>query len=148
MKKVGLTLFALMASSQVMAFGEPGHWSSGWGQGVSEYTAIDAKGSALYIACSEGTPVRMTLTVNRVSYGSGTKQPFHLIIDGKEIQTPYETGSRVGSNNFYYAWDAIRKAKTLQAKTGSGQLIPLPLKDASKALPSTKSKAFTCQTDF
>ena len=137
----------LLLSFGAFAYGEVGQWSSGWGQGVTEYTTVDSKKNALYIACSDSAPVSMTLTVSGKEYGTYAKKGFDLIIDGKEVQTPYDTGSRVGANNFLYAWDAIRKAKTLQAKIGEGKVVDLPLKNAAKVLPSTKSKKFTCQVD-
>ena len=144
--KMSLMVLGLV-SAQAFAFGEIGQWSSGWGQGVSEYTVVDEKSNSLYIACGD-EPVSMTLTVDRVEYGSNSKKSFDLIIDGKVIEMPYETSSRVGSDNFRFAWDAIRKAKTLEAKTSAGKTIALPLKSVAKALPASKSKQFVCQTDF
>ncbi|WP_338881217.1 hypothetical protein WHX56_11050 [Achromobacter veterisilvae] len=138
---------SVLAPAAAMAFGEAGQWSSGWGQGVSEYTAVDAKKNALYIACSEDRPVAMTLTVAGQEYG-GDGKDFSLIIDGKEISQPYETSSRVGANNFYFAWDAMRKAKRLEARTSDGKVVNLPVKGIAKALPSTQSKGFPCQVDF
>ncbi|MBX3905235.1 MULTISPECIES: hypothetical protein [Ralstonia] len=134
--------------STAHAFGEVGRWTSGWGQGTSEYTVVDAKRNALYIACSEDRPVSMSLTVAGKEYGSYTQQEFSLIIDGKEISTPYATSSRVGADNFRYAWDAMRKAKSLQAKTADGKVVTLPLVNAAKALPSSKSREFACRTEF
>lgn len=148
MKKAWMMAMALVASSQAMAFGEAGRWSSGWGQGVSEYTVVANQQTSLYIACSPDNPPSMTLTVAGVQYGTHTNKPFNLIIDGKEIDVPYDTRSEVGSANFNYAWNAIRKAKTLKAKISSGKVISLPVKDAAKALPSSKSKEFDCRTEF
>lgn len=51
MKKIVLGCTLLLASMNAMAFGEVGQWSSGWGQGVSEYTAVSAEGNSIYIAC-------------------------------------------------------------------------------------------------
>lgn len=144
---IGWLLFS--ATCGAWAYGEIGQWSSGWGQGVTEYTAVVSNKTSLYIACDEHEkPVSMTLTIEGKDYGSGAKKGFDLIIDGKEITTPYDTGSRVGANNFFYAWDAIRKAKTLKAKTEDGKMVDLPLKGAAKVLPSTKAKKFTCRVDF
>lgn len=144
--KMSLAVLGLI-STQAFAFGEVGQWSSGWGQGVSEYTVVDEKNNSLYIACGD-EPVTMTLTVDRVEYGSNSKKSFDLIIDGKGIEMPYETSSRVGADNFRFAWDGMRKAKTLEAKTSTGKTIVLPLKNVAKALPASKSKQFGCLTDF
>lgn len=144
-----LHIFVLIACPlAALAYGEIGQWSSGWGQGTSEYTTVDATGNALYIACSEDRPVSMTLTVNGVEYGSYNDKGFDLLIDGVEVQTPYDTASRVGANNFQFAWDALRKARTLQARTTDGQLVALPTKGSAKALPAWGTSEFSCSTEF
>lgn len=143
MKTLTWVIAGLLVSGTAMAFGEAGRWSSGWGQGVSEYTVVDAKQNALYIACGSD-PATMTLTLGGKQYGYGSQVGFSLIIDGKQIDAPYETESRLGSGNFRYAWNAIRKAKTLQAKTDNGKLISLPLAGAAKVLPASKAKDFPC----
>lgn len=144
-----LHAFVLMTCPlAALAYGEIGQWSSGWGQGTSEYTVVDASGNALYIACSEDRPVSMSLTVNGVEYGSYQGKGFDLLIDGKEVQTPYDTASRVGADNFLYAWDALRKATTLQARTEDGQLVSLPTRGSAKTLPAWGTPEFSCTTEF
>ena len=140
-------LLGLLLSSQVLAFGEVGRWSSGWGQGVTEYVVVDAKQNQLYIACGD-EPAHMTLTVAGREYGYGTNQDFSLVIDGKEVEGMSDADSRVGSDNFRYAWDRIRKAKSLAAKLPNGKLVPLPLTGAAKVLPASNSKGFPCHTLF
>lgn len=129
------------------AFGEPGRWSSGWGQGTSEYTVVDAQQNSLYIACGD-SPVTMTLTLGKKEYGSYSKKGFDLIIDGRAFSTPYDTSYHAGADNFRYLWDLMRKAKTLQAKTEDGKTVKLPLAEVANALPSAKSKNFPCNTEF
>ncbi|MEN6079640.1 hypothetical protein [Chromobacterium piscinae] len=148
MKPLLLAALAALISQQVLAFGETGRWSSGWGQGVSEYMVKDAKGNQLYIACNNDgqTPAIMTLTVGSKEYGYGSNQDFVLIIDGKAPLAPSDAGSDAGGDNFRLAWDGIRKAKTLVAKTVDGKVIPLPLIGAAKTLPSSKSKTYRCVT--
>jgi hypothetical protein len=148
MEKIIVAAAFLSAAMNAMAFGELGQWSSGWGQGVSEYTAVASKGNELYIACSDDAPVTMTLTVTGVEYGSNSTNGFDLVIDGKEIQTPYNTSSRVGADNFSYAWIALRKAKKLQAKTSDGKELTLPTKGVAKALPASGVSEFNCKADF
>jgi len=144
-----LHAFALLACPlAALAYGEVSQWSSGWGQGTSEYTTVDVAGNTLYIACSEDRPVSMTLTVNGVEYGSYNDKGFDLLIDGVEVQTPYDTASRVGANNFQFAWDALRKARTLQARTADGQVVNLPTKGSAKALPAWGTPEFSCSTEF
>ncbi|MGQ7248278.1 hypothetical protein ACUN9Y_13205 [Halomonas sp. V046] len=145
---VCFAMAATAAATSTLAFGEPDSWSSGWGQGVSEYAAVNAYGDELYIACSDYDPVRMTLTSGDRSYGSGYEGDFSLIIDGTEVQYPYETDSRVGSNNFYFAWDALRKAHSIAAVTSDNDYIELPSKGSASALPAWGTPEFPCQTAF
>lgn len=147
MKRIILSCALSTLSCLAMAFGEIGQWSSGWGQGVSEYNVSDAQGNSLYIACSEDRPVSMILTLNGQEYGSYSEQGFDLLIDGQAIQTPYDTASRVGANNFLFAWEALRKARTLQAKTSDGQFIDLPTQGSAKTLPAQGSAEYVCQTE-
>ncbi|WP_430292883.1 hypothetical protein [Pseudomonas sp. B1-22] len=65
-----------------------------------------------------------------------------------EVQTPYDTASRVGANDLLFVWDDLRKAKTLQAKTTDGQVISLPTKDSAKALPAWGTPEFAYTTAF
>ena len=51
----------------------------------------------------------------------------------------------VGENNFNYAWQAMRKAKTLQAKTSDGKILNLPIKGAAKAIPA---KGGSCKSEI
>lgn len=148
MRNVVMTAVALLISQGAWAYGEVGRWSSGWGQGVSEYTVVDAKQNTLYIACSDMDTAHMTLTIGKKQYGYQEDKGFSLIIDGKQVDAPYDTSSRVGSGNFNYAWDAMRKAKTLQAKTDDGLVISLPLVGVAKTLPPRSAKDFPCKTDF
>ncbi len=151
MKKSAITLTAmaaLLSATYVQAFGELNRWSTGWGQGVTEYVAVNSNGDELYIACDPYSPVSMSLTVGERSYGANSGGGFSLLIDGQEIQHPYETDSRVGSNTFYYAWEALRRANSIIAVTGDGTRVELPSKGSAKALDSTESPAFPCTTGF
>jgi hypothetical protein len=141
----GLALCGLPLNAH--AFGEPGRWSGGWGQGTSEYTSVATNGDRLYIACNPDQPVTMTLTLAGQDYGSYARQGFDLVIDGQEIQTPHATASRVGTNNFLHAWEALRKARKLVARA-NGRETALPVRDAAKVLPAWGTPGFDCVTGF
>ncbi len=144
MNKYLFATLLLGLGSQAWAYGEAGHWSSGWGQGTSEYTAVvDAKNN-LYIACNDIKKVAMTATVNGKEYGSYREQGFAIEVDGTHYDTPYETESRVGENNFFDMWDKMRKAQTITVITADGQKLNVPTKDAASVLPATKSQEFDC----
>ncbi|OAL61343.1 hypothetical protein A6R74_15005 [Halomonas sp. ALS9] len=136
---------ALSFTANASSFGPPNAWASGWGQGVNEYVANNQYGDYLYIACDPYSHVKMTLNIGEHSYGSYDEKDFSLIIDGQEIQTPYETASRVGANNFYYLWDKLRTAETIVAKTSDGIHLELPTKGAAEELPESDSG---CVTEF
>ncbi|MBL1267480.1 MAG: hypothetical protein COA87_006970 [Halomonas sp.] len=151
------TALALSCSVGVLAlpttvsayFDEPGTWSSGWGQGISEYSAVSTDGKArLYIACSPDRAVSMDLTVGDNTYGIDSQGDFNLIIDGEEVSTPYETDSHVGADWFLYSWEALRKANSIVAVTSDGQSVALPSKGSAAALPNASSPEMSCLTGF
>ncbi len=144
MKQVLGLCMGLLLTSQAMAWGTVGRWESGWGQGTSEYIAVNAQHNQLYIACNGSDAPMMSLKVGNKEYGAQPAKPFALIVDGQVFDDIAATDSRVGSQNFVYAWDKIRKAKSLQAKTADGKLITLPLAGAAKVLPASRSRDFPC----
>ena len=138
-----LPIVALL-SNNALAYGEAGQWSSGWGQGTTEYTAVVDAHNSLYIACSDIAKVSMTATVKGQEYGSYAAKGFSLIVNGSEYSAPYETSSRVGENNFYDMWAKLRKAKSITIVTADGQKLALPVKGVSVTLPATNTSAFSC----
>ncbi len=130
----------LLSSTALQA----GQWTTGWGQGTSEYIAeVDAK-NGLNIACNDINPVRMMATVNGKEYGSFASQSFDLVVDGVRYTTPYDTGSRLGANSFVPMWDHLRRAKTITLETQDGQTLALPTTGATSALPASNSREFGC----
>ena len=130
----------LLSSTALQA----GQWTTGWGQGTSEYIAeVDTK-NGLNIACNDINPVRMMATVNGKEYGSFASQSFNLVVDGVRYSTPYETNSRLGANNFAQMWNQLRQAKTITLETQDGQTLALPTAGVADALPATNSREFGC----
>ncbi|WP_419236291.1 hypothetical protein ACN09D_02905 [Serratia fonticola] len=84
----------------------------------------------------------MTQSLKGKEYGTYSQQGFDLIVNGTEVQTPYDTDSRVGSNNFTYTEDPLRKATRLQAKTTDGQTVDLSTKGVATALPAWGTPEF------
>lgn len=157
-KLIGLIVtFGLSYLFMPMSYAfESGRWNYGFGQGTNEYVAYINERNQLYIACDaygEG-PLFIQLTVNGKEYATRADEPsepsndFDLIIDGQRIQSFNETSSRVGNNNFLYAWDKLRTAKSIIAVTADGKRLKLPAKNSFKVLPATTSKDFTCKTGF
>lgn len=143
---IGLAIVPVTASAY---FGEPGTWSSGWGQGVSEYSAVSADETAeLYIACSEFDPVSMNLTINNVTYGNDQQGEFNLILDDHEVEIPHYTNSRVHADNFLYAWERMREATSIIAVTDDGIQVELPSRGSAKALPGVGEPGMVCKTQF
>lgn len=135
MKKLAMASFVALASSSVLAFGQPGAWTSGWGMGITEYQATVNDNNKLYIACDPFKPVTMTLTVNGREYGSYEQNNhFGLIIDGVQVNYPYLSSNKQQADTFYWTWNALRKAKSLVAVTSDGQQLKLPVKGSSKTL--------------
>lgn len=129
MHKLFITSTALLLCGNAFAYGEAGRWSSGWGQGTSEYTAVVNEQNNLYIACNDTRKVSMTATVQGKEYGSYAGQAFTIIVDGSQYDAPYETESRVGENNFFDMW---------------GKQLALPTKEVASVLPATNTPKFDC----
>lgn len=144
MKTPLLAVILALLSTQALAYGEPGQWSSGWSQGTTEYTAVVDEQNNLYIACNDTKKVSMTAMVNGKEYGSYSDKAFNIDVDGSHYDTPYETESRVGENNFFDMWDKMRQAKAITITTADGQKLSLPVKGAATILPATRSKDFNC----
>lgn len=144
MQKVFIAGILTLLSTHVLAYGEAGQWSSGWGQGTTEYTAVIDANNNLYIACNDSQKVTMTVTYKGKAYGSDSQQPFSIEVDGTHYDTPYETESRVGENNFHDMWDKMRKAKSIVVLV-DGKKMKLPTKEAATILPATNSKEFGCK---
>lgn len=139
-----ISTVAMLCSNTAMAYGEAGRWSSGWGQGTSEYTAVVNEQNNLYIACNDTRKVAMTATVKGKVYGSDANQAFAIIINGERFDTPYETESEAGESSFHYMWDKLRDAKTITIETADAQQLVLPTQDVASALPATKTTEFDC----
>ena len=141
-----LLVSLLLANGSAMAFGEPGRWSEGWGQGQTEYTAVVDEQNSLYISCSEDTKVFMMATVDGVEYGesAGAKEGFTLIVSGDYFTTPYEVDSLDKARDFYFMWNRLRDASTIIVKTPDDRRLILPTQDADMVLPNADSPEFTC----
>ncbi|WP_412705567.1 hypothetical protein Aerorivi_04060 [Aeromonas rivipollensis] len=133
MNKCWITLTAILLCNNALAYGEAGRWSSGWGQGTSEYTAVVNQQNNLYIACNDTRKVSMTATVQGKEYGSYAGQAFSIIVDGSQYDAPYETESRVGENNFFDMWGKLRQAKSISIVTADGKKLALPTQGACKS---------------
>ena len=144
MKKLFITSTALLLCGNAFAYGEAGRWSSGWGQGTSEYTAVVNEQNNLYIACNDTRKVSMTATVQGKEFGSYAGQAFSIIVDGSQYDAPYETESRVGENNFFDMWGKLRKAKSISILTADGKQLALPTKEVASVLPATNTPEFDC----
>ncbi|MCG9081316.1 hypothetical protein, partial [Laribacter hongkongensis] len=138
---LGLSLVTLPA----LVRAEPGRWTSGWGQGTSEFFVDDHRGNRLYISCDGyENPGRMWVTLNGRSYGFQERYSFDLIINGQRVESPDNAFSRLGSALFNQAWDLLRQARTIRVLTHDGKEAAFPVKGVAKALPARSSKNYPC----
>ncbi|MGU5760653.1 hypothetical protein [Aeromonas hydrophila] len=151
MKNQWVWLVLMLTSTTVLALGEPGRWTQGWGQGVTEYMATVDEQNALYIGCGDAKKVFMMVTIQGKEYvpeqhiyDPNDKNAFALIVDGQRFDTPYLTESRVGEQNFYNMWDKLRSAKSIAVETADKQQLTLPTQDVASILPATKAAEFGC----
>lgn len=151
MKNQWIWLVLMLASTTVLAMGEPGRWTQGWGQGVTEYMATVDEQNALYIGCGDAKKVFMMVTIQGKEYvpeqhihDPDDKNAFALIVDGQRFDTPYLTESNAGEQSFYYMWDKLRSAKSIAVETADKQQLTLPTQDVASILPATKAAEFGC----
>ncbi len=141
MKKVSLSTLVLAGSLlplMAQAFGNQNTWSSGWGQGVSEFV-IKGKGqSQLYLSCEDygSQPATVIFTdANGHEVSMDEDKNLQVSIDGGESIDISESDSRVGSNNLVLAWAQLRKGKQVSV-TGDGvKPATFTLAGAAKVLP-------------
>ncbi|WP_235655950.1 hypothetical protein [Aeromonas veronii] len=144
MYRIVFMLLGMLLTVPAFAFGEQGRWSTGWAQGTTEYMAVVDEHNSLYIACSDTQPVTMMATVQGKEYGAYAPHGFAMIVDGSQYDTPYETTSRVGENNFIDMWEKLRKAKSISILTTDGKSLALPTHEAANVLPGTQTPDFSC----
>ncbi|MDE9455137.1 hypothetical protein [Xenorhabdus bovienii] len=141
MNQSPLTILALvcgLAPVMAQAFGNHNTWTSGWGQGISEFV-IKGKGqSQLYLTCEDygSQPVTASFTdVSGKEVSMDGDKNLQVSIDGKEPIDISESGSRVGSNNLVLAWTQLRNGKQVSVSGEGVKSATFTLAGAVKVLP-------------
>ncbi|UYY87729.1 MULTISPECIES: SH3 domain-containing protein [Alcaligenes] len=92
-------------------------WSSGYGQGTTEYHVDDGNGNSLLLSCPSGQPrpATATMTTRGFDYHSPKDTiEMSFVIDGVEFDDPFNTSCRACENNFVQSfWPALLKANNL-----------------------------------
>ncbi len=132
-----LSLFALTPAA-CLAFGNHSTWSSGWNQGITEFTILGKGQSQFYLACdSEGaspaTLIYTDMKGHQVSMDTGAQ--LQVKIDGNETIDISESGSRAGENNLALAWTQLRNGTQVTVSVPHLSKTTFTLKGARQALP-------------
>jgi len=142
-------LVCALLPGAALASGNHDTWTSGWGQGVSEFV-IKGKGqSQLYLACEDSgsqpaTVIFTDVRGHQVSMDDG--KSLEVRIDGGEAIDISDSDSRVGENNLAFAWDALRAGKQVIV-TGDGvRSATFTLNGAGKVLPAFNTQG--CVSKF
>ncbi|WP_413501801.1 hypothetical protein [Serratia proteamaculans] len=135
---IGAICFGLNAST--WAFGEVNHWSSGWGQGTTEYVVKGKGQSQFYIGCNPDKAMFVMFTDptgQSVDNYDGLTQTrtFFVSVDGGEPIAFNDVVSRVGVDNVHVAWEKLRKGKAVTVTGDKLQPAHFTLNGASKVLP-------------
>lgn len=150
MNKTFLTALVLGWMTAPAAWAGTYEWTSGWGQGQSEYSVDDGNSNDLLITCpdyQEDGPISALATINGQSYYSKTDTGFDVIVDGQTYSNPFFTECRVCGDNFRNGfWSALRKANRLQLTAG-GQTVNLPTKNIA-LLKSLDDPENTCRSGW
>ncbi|EMM0436643.1 MULTISPECIES: hypothetical protein [Klebsiella/Raoultella group] len=140
-RKMMLALLLTCALMPVMAqaFGNKDTWSSGWGQGVSEFVIKGPGQSQLSLTCDDSGTAPATIQFTDATghnVGMDNEKTLQVRIDGGEAIDISESDSRVGENNLTLAWNALRTGKQALV-TGDGVRPALfTLNGAGKVLPA------------
>lgn len=144
-----LVLVCSLVPVMAQAFGNKDTWSSGWGQGVSEFV-IKGKGqSQLYLSCEDygsqpATVIFTDASGKQVSIDSGKR--LQVRIDGGETVDISDSDSRVGDDLLTQAWNALRAGEQVLV-TGDGVRPALfTLNGAGKVLPAFNTQG--CVSKF
>ena len=144
MKKLAVGLVFVAAC--VSAFGAPGIWTEGFGQGNLEYF-IDQDGVRLYIGCPTKDGSEDSQSSVSLSHLSNSKDidKFTIVIKGVSYDGPFSADSRVGDNNFLSLLENLRKGDAV-VKFG-GKSIKFPKSNAATVIP-VYGKKFSCNLSF
>jgi len=132
-------LTCALMPAMAQAFGNHDTWTSGWGQGVSEFV-IKGKGqSQLYLACDDAGSQPATLIFtdasgHQVSIDSGKR--LQVRIDGGEPVDISDSDSRVGENNLAFAWQALRTGNQVLVSGDGVRPALFTLNGAGNVLPA------------
>ena len=137
---ISIIVFACLGAPAIAA---DGRWTEGFGQGNLEYF-IDSQGMRLYIGCptNEGSADESSsVSLSRISDDAKAKQ-FTMVVDGVTYSGPFETGSRVGDNNFISLLKGLRKSDAVE--TVGGKALTFPKSNGAKVVPVFGKKGFRC----
>ena len=140
------TLLAVTCSIAIIiaptfAHAVEGKWIRGFGQGNYEFF-VDKQGMRLYLGCMTDEGSHSSVSLSSVDKGIDV-QSFQIKVGGMTFDAPFETESRVGSNNYYALMDALRKSPS--TVTYQGKSIVFPVTGAAKSIP-VGTQAMMCRT--
>ncbi|WP_440893852.1 hypothetical protein [Aeromonas dhakensis] len=132
-----IALLVALATSGVVA--EENSWSSSWGPGTqANYTVNLAGTTLLTIICRDDAPLTMLATVSGRDYGSDSRRPLALLVDGQRYDAPYRQG------DFSTFWEALRNATLVALLLPSNPPIDLPTSHLAEVLPAIGSPDNNC----
>jgi hypothetical protein len=122
-------------------------WTSGWGQGVTEYLVDDGNGNALNISCpgDEDRYISAYATIAGKEYSSEDDVGFDVTIDGDHYSNPFFTDCHVCGANFPGFWSALRSANNLRI-SAEGKTVNLSAQNIKKTLLPLDHKENSCSS--
>ncbi|WP_429182676.1 hypothetical protein [Aeromonas rivipollensis] len=136
MNRVIAPLLALTTSG---VGAEENGWSHSWGPGTQANYTVTLAGSTLFtIICRDGAQLTMLATVNGRDYGSDSRRPLALLVDGQRYDAPYRQG------DFPTFWEVLRNATSVALLLPSNPPIDLPTSHLAEVLPAIGSPDNNC----
>ena len=136
MKKFTLMAFILCMYSTSQA--APNIWQDNFSQGFSLYSLQNSKNQKLTISCNSGGVLNVDhsveLSTASKAYASFNKQSsFSFIIDGKALEVPNETRSRLNGNDWNKLIAHLGKAKKIDVFINNKKMASFISTKANKA---------------
>ncbi|MCU4435800.1 hypothetical protein KTH93_09995 [Acinetobacter bereziniae] len=145
MKKLILMAFILCMYSTSQA--APNIWQDNFAQGFSLYSLQNSHNQKLTISCNSGGVLNVDhsveLSTGSKAYASFNKQSsFSFIIDGKALEVPNETRSRLNGNDWDKLIAHLGKAKKIDVFINNKKMASFISTKANKAF--AKELVETC----
>lgn len=144
-EKVTPVAEVVSAPITVAAPAENPGWMSTFAQGTYEYSAGDANGNQLTIACIDNDNLSAIATIAGQDYSSlNHESQFNVVLDGQLYTAAFATPSRGDGDAADIFWQKLKTAKSITV-VYDDKKAEIPTKGISETLPPLNAANSPCQ---